>query len=676
MNKKNFILFSLILLIFLLQPAGCNKKQQPGLPKADSGLLDLTEYDFNKTGTVKLDGSWEFYWLQFLNRNDFDLKKKSEKKNFFQIPGTWSEKEGFATFKLTVLIRKPGIRYGLRIPGMYSSYKLWIDNKLTALNGITGKTEIDSRAQSLPQTVFFTPHYNKIEIILHVSNYRNSEGGPCNSIILGLENQILLDKEKHHSADIFFFAIFIILGFYHTGLFFLRINSPQTLYFGIFFLLLGFRITLYGEKLFMNLFPLFDWELLIKLEYLTAYLGISLIVVFIRSLYKNEISKILHNVLVASGITFSIITIITSAKFHTQLAVIYYSIILAGCTAIIYGLLTASLKRRKGAVFLTAGFIILFLTGMNDILNYLKIIDSSYTIHIGMTLFLFSQSLVLSLMSSRAFNRVKLLSAQLSEYNHDLEKMVDERTAIITTQKEHLETQILMAQNIQQSLLPKKTPEIFKADIAFKYKPVMGVGGDFIDFLCMGKTRLGIFICDVEGHGVASAFIASMIKMSLNQWEEHLHKPATTLEIVRSSLQGKMGGHFVTAMACYIDLESGEMTAASAGHLPMIVIREKDKLQLIKPSGMLIIDDFKSEFEEYKSILRKGDKLILYTDGLTEAYDNKSMLGENGFLEIVEENRSHNPEKICSNIFKRIEQYSSDDDNTKDDRTIFAMEYK
>ncbi|HON80359.1 MAG TPA: GAF domain-containing protein, partial [Spirochaetota bacterium] len=132
---------------------------------------------------------------------------------------------------------------------------------------------------------------------------------------------------------------------------------------------------------------------------------------------------------------------------------------------------------------------------------------------------------VMKMLSSQA-----AISIEIASIYAGLEALVKERTEIIEEQKHELEHQIDLAGKIQTALLPRHIPEIEQMTIAFRYKPMMGIGGDFLDIkYSEPDNSIGFFICDVSGHGVAAALVASMVKMSLSTWEMTLAQPRQTL---------------------------------------------------------------------------------------------------------------------------------------------------
>ena len=264
----------------------------------------------------------------------------------------------------------------------------------------------------------------------------------------------------------------------------------------------------------------------------------------------------------------------------------------------------------------------------------------------------------------------------LSDIRDNLEKIVEDRTALIEKQKSEMERDIQLARKIQYALLPTVIPYLENMKVAFKYEPFMGVGGDFIDIHYReGMHELGIFICDVSGHGTSSAMIATMVKMSLNSWGKYIQNPGGAFPEMRDMLKGKIGDNFITAYICSIDLKSGVITSACAGHPPMILIRNTGELELVKPSGMVLMELIGSQYEEVKHKLNPGDKIVLYTDGVFEARNlSGKIIGEERFIKMISENYSLSAEDLCEKIYKDV--LISSGNIIEDDFALLIAEYQ
>lgn len=280
---------------------------------------------------------------------------------------------------------------------------------------------------------------------------------------------------------------------------------------------------------------------------------------------------------------------------------------------------------------------------------------------------------VMKMLSSQA-----AISIEIASIYSGLEAMVKERTEIIEAQKHELEHQIDLAGKIQTALLPREIPEFDQMTIAFRYKPMMGIGGDFLDIKYSEQNKsIGFFICDVSGHGVAAALVASMVKMSLSSWEATLTQPKETLYALYEMLSEKIDNYFISATACHIDIETGKLTAAKAGHTPIIIVRKNGKVEILNPKGRVINRFMKPNYIETETWLNRGDKIILYTDGITEAFDSeRRIFGEESFLELIHAHSALPPGKFCDSVLDAISTFTGATASFNDDITILAIEYR
>lgn len=271
-----------------------------------------------------------------------------------------------------------------------------------------------------------------------------------------------------------------------------------------------------------------------------------------------------------------------------------------------------------------------------------------------------------------------IMYQNLFDIKDNLEKMVEERTAVIENQKEELEKDIELAKTIQAALLPQKIPCLKQVDIAYKYVPMMAVGGDFIDIHYReGMKETGLFICDVSGHGVASALIASMIKMSLSSWGKYILNPGDAFKEIKRQLHDKIGSNFISACICTINIETGEIVSANAGHPPMLILRKNGEVESVRPKGRIIISFADSEYEEAPGQLYPGDKVIMYTDGVFECRDSRDrMIEVEGLIDIIKRNSHLTPRLLCDRVYDDIFSMTGCSNNIEDDFAIIIAEYR
>ncbi|MEP7146552.1 MAG: SpoIIE family protein phosphatase, partial [bacterium] len=184
------------------------------------------------------------------------------------------------------------------------------------------------------------------------------------------------------------------------------------------------------------------------------------------------------------------------------------------------------------------------------------------------------------------------------------------------------------AREIQLSMLPENNATIGEIQISATSLPASEVGGDYFDYFKISENETGLFICDVSGHGVASGLLLSGLRSCMHLILEDHSNPKEVIEklnrMIRKTQSRKM---FVTAIFAIIDTEKNKCMLFNAGHLPPYKISgESKEIFKIKKHGVALgaMNNVEKEGAGNEVVFdfKKGDKLILYTDGVNEAMDN------------------------------------------------------
>jgi serine phosphatase RsbU (regulator of sigma subunit) len=331
-----------------------------------------------------------------------------------------------------------------------------------------------------------------------------------------------------------------------------------------------------------------------------------------------------------------------------------------------------------------SGYIVLFIAAINDILYDQGLLKTGFFLHIGMIVFILSQSVVLSIKFNNTIDKIFALSGYLSreqknleDKKNELDLKVSDRVKIINSQKEELENQIVLAENIQKSILPAEAPDLKGVRISFIYKPMMQIGGDFVDYIIKNNNEIGFFICDVSGHGVPGAFLSSMVKMELlNKWYENISSPEKVLNNIYNSINKNLGGNFITASVSYLNIETGEFKIANAGHPSAFYIHENREIDILKPKGKAIYEYFKPDFEVISLNLIKGSKVFMYTDGIIESFNaGLKQFGENRLIDFLKNHSNMDVNVMCNAVLQEVLDYAGGEKKLGDDVTMLAFEY-
>jgi hypothetical protein len=208
-----------------------------------------------------------------------------------------------------------------------------------------------------------------------------------------------------------------------------------------------------------------------------------------------------------------------------------------------------------------------------------------------------------------------------AEYREKMRFKEFRSSRIIELQNGKFNRDLQLARAIQGSLIPVKKPEIEGIELTSIYTPMTGIGGDFYDYIEFAdKDSFGIFISDVSGHGVSAALIASMVKTLIMTSGDQKNSPGLLLKFINDKLIGHTNGNFVTAFYGIYNSKNKTLKYARGGHEYPMLINERGVTELKSDGKLLgVLSDL--SFEESAITLNKGDKILFYTDGLTETFD-------------------------------------------------------
>ena len=215
-----------------------------------------------------------------------------------------------------------------------------------------------------------------------------------------------------------------------------------------------------------------------------------------------------------------------------------------------------------------------------------------------------------------------------------------------------VESEMSTARSIQSSILPVAAPAVANFEIAARYVPARWVGGDVYDFLPVDeRRRMAVLIADVTGHGVPAALIASMVKVAFSSQIAHAHEPGRVLTEMNRVLSGHFEARFVTAACVYLDAD-GDARYSLAGHLPPLLRKHATGATVELREGGLPLGLFAdATYPTVPVSFERGDRLLLYTDGLTDARNRSgAWFGDGELQRFLAEARDDAADAICREI--------------------------
>jgi len=216
------------------------------------------------------------------------------------------------------------------------------------------------------------------------------------------------------------------------------------------------------------------------------------------------------------------------------------------------------------------------------------------------------------------------------------------------------------ARNIQDAILPQSIPSCGEGRITARYIPMTKVGGDFFDFQQVDDDHVGILVADVSGHGIPAALIASMVKIAFISEFSNAGRPEALLSGMNHTLTGQLNNEYITAIYLFIDLKTGEISFSIAGHPPPILIHTGSPVPTtVSPGGIPLGIRKDVRFPSGKISIAHGDRLLIYTDGLTELADSHGeQFGTARLSKIMHEAAELTIEKAADRILRAAVEWA------------------
>lgn len=267
----------------------------------------------------------------------------------------------------------------------------------------------------------------------------------------------------------------------------------------------------------------------------------------------------------------------------------------------------------------------------------------------------------------------ELISAKTKQYIIDITK--------ITKEKERIGTELELARNIQADMLPNifpPFPDKPDFDIYASMSPAKEVGGDFYDFFLVDDDHLAMVMADVSGKGVPAALFMMMSKILINNFAMMGGSPKEVLEKTNEMIcQNNEEEMFVTVWFGILEISTGKITAANAGHEYPIVKQPDGKFELFKDKHGFVIGGMNGmRYKEYEFEIKKGGKLFLYTDGVPEATNaNNELFGTDRMLEVLNKDPEIQPAQMLGEMRKAVDEFVGEAPQF-DDLTMLGLELK
>ena len=279
-------------------------------------------------------------------------------------------------------------------------------------------------------------------------------------------------------------------------------------------------------------------------------------------------------------------------------------------------------------------------------------------------------------------DEIEHLALAMTEMEHDLVEYED-NLAKIAAERERISTELALAGRIQTDMLPNEFPAFPDRQefrIYASMTPAKTVGGDFYDFFLVDEDHLALVMADVSGKGIPAAMFMTMSKNMIQNIARGVggNSPRKILEDVNNLIcDNNKEKMFVTVWLGFLEISTGILTAANAGHETPVLKTPEGRFELRKDKHGFVLGGIKGiKYQNYELKLEKGSKLFLYTDGVTEAMnEDEELFGKERTVQALNKAMDQDPEGILRAVSDEVARFAGEAEQF-DDLTMLCVEYR
>ncbi len=341
-------------------------------PKAKKGLLDIHTLDLSRN-RVPLSGAWAFFDNQLVTPTQaFDQSHP----RYIEFPQTWNKVRpsgsgtGYATYALKVLASPDEKSLAMEFPQIYSSYTLWVNEKIVAQNGRVGTTVSEVVPQWMPQTVSFSNPGDTMRIALQIANFQHHTGGSKDPIYLASSELLQLQRSTSVTATIVESIVLTLLGVGFLLTYLFTEKKAVILYFALLCFTWALRAGFSNMYVFISFMPDFDWNTMIRIEYITLFLTMTWAIMFLSLVFPKEQSRIVKALLAGVNVLFIVYASLSTPLSFTKWLPVYLGTSAALLVFGGYVILRAWVNQRIGSTYLAFSIFLALVVFSYDVFSY------------------------------------------------------------------------------------------------------------------------------------------------------------------------------------------------------------------------------------------------------------------------------------------------------------------
>ncbi|BAU28632.1 histidine kinase/DNA gyrase B/HSP90-like ATPase [Aneurinibacillus soli] len=389
-------------------------------PHAQRGVLDLSAWDFEKKGAVSLDGEWAFYPDQLLEPKDLEAGQKNP--TYVKVPSLWNDYSiqgkklppyGSATYHLQIKVNGQERIFGIKTSNIRMANRIYINGHLVGASGVPSIQGTYS-PENTPYVRYVNVSGDKVDVIVHVSNYVYAPGGGIfHSIYFGDQQTISSLREQALAFDWIMLTGIVVMGIYFLGLYMQRRKDFSLLSFAVFCFFSGLYVVTHGEKVLYTLFPQIDYFLFQKLQVISGIISNVSLILYTYFFFSTLCFLWFVQISVFVGSALIIASFVFPMSIYTHLELPFSLFASVPYFYMIYISVLAAIRGMEGAIYLTVGAFSFMMYMVDTTLNIRGYSSTNILPPFEPLLFMLMHSLLMSLRSYNAFKKNEELSTKL-----------------------------------------------------------------------------------------------------------------------------------------------------------------------------------------------------------------------------------------------------------------------
>ncbi|PCH96854.1 MAG: hypothetical protein COB85_03240 [Bacteroidetes bacterium] len=617
-----------ILLLFAMQPSYSSE-----IPLAQKGEMSLAEWDYKSDPLIDLTGDWVFYWQEFVDPAQADalaptFYAPASRWNDYNIEGKTFPSHGYASYRVT-LHDLPDLPLTLVTSPMPTAYRVYINEELACEVGHVGTDKESMEPMSREVVIDLPDGVKEIRVTIHVSNFYHRKGGFNRPFKLGVRKAVRDYTRSYTVLGVWQFGALGVIGLFFLVLYTFRRKDSYILYFAIFCIALSLRPVISVHYLIAAWIPDINWHLMVKLEYLSMFMGSLFFTLFIKSLFPEQFPNWIVKLLACVLLIMSGIILFFSPNVFTWFTIPLQVIVPTG--VIIFIVVTAKAIKAKvdGAVYAGLGLFVAMFSVLLKVLEFTEIIPLMATLIVALDLgFTFMMSLILGTRFAVQFNKAETLQLETEQQHATIveqKKEVDFAFEQLGEKNKEIIDSINYSKRIQDAILPPAA--LVKEHLPHSfvyYAPKDIVAGDF--YWLESSDDLTLFAAaDCTGHGVPGALLSMLCNNALNRSvrEYELTLPGKILDKAREIVIGEFENYeedVQDGMDISLCALRGMELQFAGAYNPLWIFRNGEIIETRGDKQPIGLCDDPKPFTTHTFTLEPGDSFYIFSDGYVDQF--------------------------------------------------------